>query len=148
MFFSSKPGEVIGPLFLDEYAMLFKVIEYDTLYRVRASHLYLKPDGKSRKDTLNAIKKANKYLKEIQEGANFEEMAKKYSQDETAAQGGDLGWLWQGMTIKEFDQVLANGKKGDIVVIKSALGAHIVKITEDKVYDRGRVKVVPLMRKI
>ncbi|MBD0257574.1 MAG: peptidylprolyl isomerase, partial [Cytophagales bacterium] len=61
---------------------------------------------------------------------------------------GDLGWLWQGYMIGPFDQALANAKKGDVLVIKSPLGAHLIKITEDKVLDRGRVKVVPLMKKL
>ncbi len=148
MFFNSQPGEVIGPLFLEEYAMLFKIVQYDSLYRLRVSHLYVKPEGKSRKDTLNAVKKANQYLKEIQQGANFEAMVRKYSKDENAQQGGDLGWLWQGMMIKEFDQALATAKKDDVLLIKTPLGAHIVKVTEAKVLDRSRVKVVPLMRKI
>lgn len=147
MFFKSNVGEVVGPMFLEGYAVLYKIAGYDSVQRIRASHLYIKPDGKSRKDSLQAVKKANQYLAAVQKGTDFTELVKKHSQDENAQTGGDLGWLWQGNMIKEFNDALANAKKGDVVVIKSPLGAHLVKITEGPVLDRGRVKVIPLMKK-
>jgi parvulin-like peptidyl-prolyl isomerase len=148
MFFRGNVGDVVGPLFLEGYAILYKIAAYDSLYRIRASHLYIKPDGKSRRDTLQAVKKANQYLAEIQKGASFDELLTKHSQTEKEPGSGDLGWLWQGYMIGPFEQALANAKKGDVMVIKSPLGAHVVRITEDKVLDRGRVKVIPLMKKL
>ncbi len=75
-------------------------------------------------------------------------MLKKHIQEQKEEGSGDLGWLWQGYMIGPFEQALANAKKGDVMVIKSPLGAHVVKIMEDKVLDRGRVKVIPLMKKM
>lgn len=148
MFFNANTGDIIGPLYIDEYAMLFKVASFDSTYRVRASHIYVKPEGKNRKDTLRAEKKANQYLEKIKGGASFEEMAKKYGGDETAAQGGDLGWLWEGNMTKEFETAILNANKGDVFVVKTPAGSHVVKVTEDKVKDKGRVIVIPLVKKL
>jgi parvulin-like peptidyl-prolyl isomerase len=147
MFFSANVGDVVGPMFIEGYAVLYKIAGYDSVHRIRASHLYIKPDGKSRKDTLQAVKKANQHLAAVQKGADFDALVKKHSQDENAQEGGDLGWLWQGYMIKEFNDALANAKKGDVLLIKSPLGAHLVKITEDPVLDRGRVRVIPLTKR-
>lgn len=148
MFFRASVGDVVGPMFLEGYAILYKIAGYDSVYRVRASQLYFKPDGKSRRDSLQALKKANQYLAQVQQGSSFETLLQQHIQAEKDGGSGDLGWLWQGSMIGPFDQALANAKKGDVLVIKSPLGAHLVKVTEDKVLDRGRVKVVPLMKKL
>jgi|GEM_PF-2458251 len=148
MFFRANVGEVVGPLFLEGYAILYKIAGYDSLYRIRASQVYIKPDGKSRRDSLQAVKKANQYLAQVQQGGNFEALLKKHVEERKDEGSGDLGWLWYGSMIAPFEQALANAKKGDVVVVKSPLGAHLVKVTEDKVLDRGRVKVIPLMKKM
>jgi parvulin-like peptidyl-prolyl isomerase len=139
---------VLGPLFIDNYAMIFKVAGYDSTYRIRASHIYIKPNGNNRKDTLQAMKKANQYFEKIKKGEDFAQLATKYGNDESAKQGGDLGWLWEGTMVKEFEEALTNAKKGDTFVIKSSAGAHVVKITDDKVIERGRVRVIPVVKKI
>jgi peptidyl-prolyl cis-trans isomerase D len=148
MFFNANVGDVVGPLFLEGYAILYKIAGYDSLYRIRASQFYFKPDGKSRRDTLQAVKKANQVLTQVQQGGNFEALLGKHIQEQKDESSGDLGWLWQGYMIGPFEQALLNAKKGDVLVIKSPLGAHLVKVTEGKVLDRGRVKVVPLMKKM
>jgi peptidyl-prolyl cis-trans isomerase D len=149
MFFNSRIGEVVGPLFIDNYAMIFKIAAYDSTYRIRASHIYVKPNGDSRKDTLQAMKKASQYLEKIKKGEDFTQLATKYGQDETAKQGGEIGWLWEGTMVPEFEAAMANAKKGDVFVVKSPIGAHVVKVTEDKVIEpRGRVRVIPVVKKL
>ncbi len=148
MFFNANRGDVFGPLFIDNYAMIFKIASYDTTYRIRASHIYVKPDGKNRRDTLQAVKKANGYLERIKKGEDFTKLATQYGNDETAKEGGDIGWLWEGTMVPEFEKAMATAKKGDMFVLKSPIGVHVVKVTEDKVLDRGRVRVIPLVKKL
>ncbi|QHT67450.1 hypothetical protein GXP67_12835 [Rhodocytophaga rosea] len=87
MFFNANIGDVLGPLFVDNYAMIFKVAGFDSTYRVRASHIYIKPDGSKQKDSLQAVKKANQYLEKIKKGEDFTQLATKYGNDESAKQG-------------------------------------------------------------
>ncbi|MDJ1506720.1 peptidylprolyl isomerase [Xanthocytophaga agilis] len=149
MFFNARIGDIVGPLFLDGYAILYKVIEFDSTYRMKASQIFLKPEGNTAKDTANAVKKANKIVKEITKGLDFAEAAKKYGADEASKKGGDIGWFGEGLMVKEIETPVLNGKKGDIFVAKTPFGIHIVKITDDKVKEpHGRIKVIPLMKRI
>lgn len=149
LFFNSNPGDVVGPLYLEDYAILYKVVGFDSTDRMKASHIFLKPAGKTKKDTANTVKKANKILKEISKGADFAEAAKKYGQDETAKTGGDIGWFGEGMMVRELETAVMNGKKGDLFVTQTPFGAHVVRITEDKTREpRGKITVIPLMKKI
>jgi parvulin-like peptidyl-prolyl isomerase len=149
MFFNANVNDVIGPLFIDGYAMLFKVAAFDSTYKMRASQIYIKPEGKNSKDSLNAVKKANKYLQQVKKGADFAQLATKYSEDETSKTGGDLGWFNEGTMVKEIENAVMQAKKGDIFVVRSPYGAHVIKVTEDKIQeDRGKIKVIPLVKKI
>ena len=70
---------------------------------MRASHILLKTEGK---DDAAVKAKAEELLKQAKGGADFAELAKKYSEDESAAKnGGDLDYFGRGRMVPEFDQV-------------------------------------------
>ncbi len=76
-------------------------------------------------------------LKErLDNGADFEELARTTSQDMSASKGGDLGWLYPGDTVPEFERVmdtLAPGKVSDPV--QSPFGWHLIQVVERRVQD-------------
>lgn len=80
----------------------------------------------------------------IKAGADFEEMAKKYSEDGTAAQGGDLGWFPKGQMVEEFDKKVFNMKEGEVSEpIRTQFGWHIIKnygFREDMEVPRGKTE--------
>src|SRR3954469_13194483 len=60
--------------------------------------------------------------------ANFADMARKYSQDNTASKGGDLGVFPRGMMVKPFGDAVAALKPGEISpVVETQYGYHIVQ---------------------
>lgn len=67
-------------------------------------------------------------------GADFAELAKKYSADKgSAAQGGELPWIGPGMTIKGFEDNAYKLKKGEIShPFSTTIGFHIVKMLDRK----------------
>lgn len=86
--------------------------------------------------------KAENVLKQMKAGADFAEMAKKYSQNATAASGGDLGWIGKKERPKEFEDVvfsLADGQTSDI--IKDIYGYHIVEVLETRTNENGELEV-------
>ena len=72
----------------------------------------------------------------ITNGVDFAEQARLYSQDGSAAKGGDLGWLNPGDTVPEFEQAM-NALKMDEVspVVQSPFGMHLIQVQERREKD-------------
>lgn len=72
----------------------------------------------------------------ITNGVDFAEQARLYSQDGSAAKGGDLGWLNPGDTVPEFEQAM-NALKLDEVspVVQSPFGMHLIQVQERREKD-------------
>ncbi len=93
--------------------------EFVVPYRLRASHILVRDR-----------QEAEALLVRIKAGELFEELAKKYSMDPTAAKGGDLGYVRKGQLIPEVEEALFGLKAGDLSeVIQSKFGFHILKAT-------------------
>jgi len=100
--------------------------------RVKVAHILFKTMGKNPTETAAIQKKAEDVLKQIKGGADFGEMAKKYSDDGSAAKGGELGWVVRGQTVKEFEDKAFAMKPGEVSdLVKTVYGIHILKL-EDK----------------
>ncbi len=76
-------------------------------------------------------------LKErLDRGENFEELAKLYSEDTSAASGGDLGWLAPGDTVAAFEQTMNTLLPGQISEpVQSQFGWHIIQVLERRSQD-------------
>jgi peptidyl-prolyl cis-trans isomerase SurA len=78
-----------------------------------------------------------KLRQEIQQGADFSALAKKYSKDPgSAAKGGDLGWTSSGTFVPAFEETLQKLSPGEISEpFKSRFGWHIVQLLERRTTD-------------
>lgn len=77
--------------------------------------------------------KAEDVLKQVQAGGDFAELAKKYSQDSSAAAGGDLGLFGKGQMVPEFENAVFALQVGQVSgIVKTKYGYHIIKVTEKK----------------
>ena len=100
--------------------------------RVKVAHILFKTTGKTPAEIEAIQKKAQDVLKQIRGGADFAEMAKKDSDDGSAAKGGELGWVARGQTVKEFEDTAFAMKPGEVSdLVKTVYGIHILKL-EDK----------------
>ncbi len=69
----------------------------------------------------------------IQDGSDFAEMARKYSDDVTSEDGGDLGWFPAGQMVPEFDKLVFSMQPDDISEpVRTQFGWHIIKVHERK----------------
>ncbi len=64
----------------------------------------------------------------IDAGASFAEEAKRYSEDGSAAQGGDLDWLSPGQTVPEFEDAMNKLKVGEMAVVETQFGWHLIEV--------------------
>src|SRR5262252_6378075 len=105
--------------------------QYSTPEQVRASHILLKTEGK---DEAAVRAKAEDLLKQAKGGADFAELAKKYSEDEASAKnGGDLDYFGRGKMVPEFDQAVFAMQPGQISdLVKTQYGYHIIKLVDKK----------------
>ena len=106
----------------------------------KARHILLKTteDGAVGNSNRAAVKeKIQSLKKELEQGADFAELAKKHSQDSgSAVDGGDLGWVMLGDMVKPFEQALYNlslsGKNGGEIseAVETQFGYHLIKLDD------------------
>lgn len=90
--------------------------------QVRAAHILVLDE-----------KKANELKTKIDQGADFAELAKKWSHCPSKKKGGDLGWFKKGQMVPEFEKAAFAAKEGDVVgPVKTEFGWHIIKVLGTK----------------
>ncbi len=99
----------------------------------RASHILIKVDPKASASEVEAArKKAEEIYAKAKAGADFAALAKEFSQDGSASQGGDLGWFSRERMVKPFSDAVFDQAKavGEIVgPVQSQFGFHVIKLT-------------------
>lgn len=107
------------------------IADYQVSDRVKVSHILFKTEGKTPDEIATVEKTAREVLAKIKAGADFAEMAKKYSEDSSAANGGEIGWIVRGQTVKEFEDAAFSMQPGQISgLIKTTYGIHIIKVLD------------------
>ena len=105
--------------------------EYQVPEQSRSRHILIKFPGGAAKTDAEAKAKADALLKQLQGGADFASLAKANSEDTgSGAQGGELGFARRGTMVPEFDSAIFNNKIGDLAIVKSQFGYHIVQVEE------------------
>jgi len=100
----------------------------------RASHILFKvaPDAKPA-DAARIEAKAKDVLQRAKKGEDFAALAKQYSEDSTAANGGDLSFFGRGQMVKEFEDASFSLPVGGISdLVKTNYGFHIIKVTDTR----------------
>jgi peptidyl-prolyl cis-trans isomerase D len=151
----NKPvGEVVGPFisntWLNENAdvekntFILKLVKLDSCFEIRASHILFEGTNYEQRERNRKI--ADSLLAIIKGGVPFAGTAKKYGHDGTEFNGGDLGWFKQGSMVKAFDAACFSAKKGDVFIVETPFGLHLVKITEDKRMRVCQYEIVPIVK--
>jgi peptidyl-prolyl cis-trans isomerase D len=107
--------------------------QYQVPNRVHVEHILFMTVGKTDAEVDEIKKTAEDALAQTKKkGANFEDLAKKYSQDPgTKDKGGDLGWLTQGQTVPEFEKTAFSLEKGQVSsLVRTQYGFHIIKVLD------------------
>ncbi len=87
---------------------------------------------------------ARRKLAELRErlqnkAAKFEDLARLYSNDGSASKGGDLGWIYPGDTVPEFERAMNALTPGEVSQpIESPFGFHLIEVQERKTEEVSR----------
>jgi peptidyl-prolyl cis-trans isomerase SurA len=99
-----------------------------------ARHILMRPSVVMDEAKIRAT--MSRLRNELAGGADFATLAKQYSDDATADQGGDLGWLASGTTVPEFQQAMDALAPGQISEpFRSRFGWHLVQVIERRDRD-------------
>lgn len=130
-------GQVSAPLRSGAGFHLLKLLErrtpFDELSSVqqtRARHILLRPSPRLSEGAARA--RLADFKRRIQARQDdFAQLAKEFSEDGSARNGGDLGWASPGMFVPEFEQVLDGLKPGEISdPLVSRFGVHLIEVLE------------------
>jgi parvulin-like peptidyl-prolyl isomerase len=101
---------------------------------IRASHILLMYKGSSSSTASRSKDEAlagiNAILAETAKGADFAELAERYSDCPSGAEGGDLGFFARGAMVPEFDDAAFTLAVGDVSgVVETEFGYHLIQRT-------------------
>jgi len=105
---------------------------YERPEQVRARHILIKvPEGASEEDE-NAMRERMEYvLEKVQEGADFAELAREFSQDGSGPSGGDLGYFGRGQMVPAFEETAFSLSAGEVSgVVRTEFGFHVIKVED------------------
>ena len=146
-------GAVVGPYLDGTNIELARIMDIKTLPdSTRARHILIglndpktnqpKMDDSTAKNKIDSIKTL------LDKGQPFDSLAFHFSDDEgSRIKGGDLGYFGQGQMVKEFGDFVFNGKKGDIKIVKTQFGYHLIEILDQKNFEPA-FKVAYFARRI
>jgi peptidyl-prolyl cis-trans isomerase D len=121
--------------------------------KVKASHILLsvKPDTSPEQEA-KIKEKALDLLKKIEDGEDFHELAKSFSECPSSKRGGDLGYFEKGKMDPEFEKAAFALNVGEVSqVVKSSFGYHIIKVEDIKPehvspLDEVRDKIIGVLK--
>jgi peptidyl-prolyl cis-trans isomerase SurA len=136
-----KPGEV-GPILRSPAGFhVIKLIQRrggsttgKRLQQTQARHILIKT-GEIVSDD-EAQRKLVILKERLDNGADFAELARLHSNDGSASKGGDLGWLYPGDTVPEFERAMDALKPGEVSApVQSPFGWHLIQVKERRIEE-------------
>ncbi|MBZ5646453.1 MAG: peptidyl-prolyl cis-trans isomerase [Acidobacteriia bacterium] len=129
--------------------------EFRVQDEVNVRHILIAtPDAKDEKAVAAARKKAEDVLKQVKAGGDFAALAKKNSEDPGSKDnGGSLGWVGRGRTVKEFEQAaFALDKGATSGIVQSSFGFHIIRADDKRSahlqsFDEVKSQIEPLVKR-
>lgn len=144
LIFKASAGGFVGPVFSNGVYKMAKVLDVKVgPDSVKASHILINPASEGGIDKAKA--KADSIRGLIAGGASFAELAAKFGTDASKDTGGDLGTFGRGAMVPAFEEAVFNGQTGDLKVISTQFGVHVIKINAQ--IGSSRVAKVALLDK-
>lgn len=135
--FGLEVGEVFGPYRDGNYFKISRLLDRKEEASLRASHILIAFEGATRapstvtRSKAEAQREANRVLRLARRsGADFEGLAREYSDGPTKTRGGDLGFFQEGQMAEPFFDFVNKNRVGRIGLVETEFGFHIIKVTD------------------
>lgn len=118
------------------------------LWEVHASHLLLTCDKNADQQTSDSLYQiVLGYQHEVDNGADFDSLARRFSQDPSARQNaGDLGYFSSLQMVYPFEQAAFTTPVGKTSVVRSSFGWHLIKVFDKRPRSQEEVLVAHIMK--
>jgi peptidyl-prolyl cis-trans isomerase D len=125
--FNAGNGFVYGPYFSNGAYKVAKLIDSRiSPDSVKARHILINPSAEG--GIAKALAKADSLKKLVLAGTDFAKLAAQYGTDGSKDKGGDLGTFGRGAMVPAFEDAAFNGATGDIKIIQTQFGVHLINI--------------------
>ena len=135
-----KPGDVSNVLRSPAGFHVLKLFELRgagaplLVEQARVRHILVRTNELVSED--DAKRKLSNLRERIVNGVNFAELARLNSDDSSASRGGDLGWVYPGDTVPEFERVFMDLKQMEVSQpVKTSFGWHLIQVLERRTAD-------------
>jgi len=153
--FDAEIGKVYGPYKDGNFFKLAKLVEESKMPdSAKASHILISWEGLRTAQEVTRTKEEAKTLADSIKSvvsnskSKFAELAKEFSADKSNSEkGGDLGYFTPGRMVPAFNDYIFNGKVGDLGVVETQFGYHIIQIEDQKNIQKA-VKIATISREI
>lgn len=152
--FGLDEGAIFGPYKDNGYYKISKVIGVSQIPdSVKASHILLTYEGlanaASQTRSKTEAKKLADSLASVIKGSasKLAELAPEFSADGSKEKGGDLGYATKGRYVKPFNDFIFNGSTGEVGVVESQYGYHVIRIDDQKNKQRA-IKLATVAKEI
>ncbi|WP_288208021.1 SurA N-terminal domain-containing protein [uncultured Parabacteroides sp.] len=141
---TAEVGAVYGPVFDNDKYRMFKLVDKTVAPdSVKVSHIMLANTGDEARTTVLA----DSLMNVLKNGGDFAELAKQFSADQAAENGGELGWFTEITALRgvndDFKNAVFSTPVNNVVKVKSLYGTHLVKVTE-KTNNVNKYKVADI----
>ncbi len=97
---------------------------------IKLSEIMSEKEGKQKMDNIK---------ERLDNGEKFEALARQYSEDSTASNGGDLGWINPGDTVPQFEKAMNELKDNQISQpVRTQFGWHVIQVIERRSQDMSK----------
>jgi peptidyl-prolyl cis-trans isomerase D len=129
--FNAPKGFVYGPFLSNGKYKIAKLVDaHEEPDSVKARHILIDESVIGHE---KALAKADSLKKLIEGGKSFADLANLYSTDKgSAVKGGDLGTFGRNVMVGPFDDAVFEGKKGDLKIVTTQFGVHLIQIEDQK----------------
>jgi peptidyl-prolyl cis-trans isomerase SurA len=123
-------------------------LQGEPVTQTRTRHILIRPNEVISED--EALRRLREIRERVQAGAaDFAEMARQYSADGSAGRGGDLGWVYPGDTVPEFERAMNALSPGSIgEPVRTPFGVHLIQVLERRTDEASPERLRQRVREV